>query len=159
MEQFYEGLHEALTVYVRALAWWHAAPKPKPSNLKKLKNAPEPDRVSRLKMRLDAGGEIDLPDIDPALLHFVSVLMEAGPVSSAGMGPIPLTWAELDAWQHCVGLRLQPWEARLIRVLSGDYLEEFQQAEAHDAPPPWIQESTAERRSKVARHIRNILRG
>jgi len=156
--EFFEGIHEALTVYVRALAWWHAVPKEPPSRNRRVPKQ-EPERLSRLDMRINAGGELDLPDIDPALTYLIGWLMEAGPMSAAGIGPVPLTWLDLDAWQRCTGVRVQPWEARLLRRLSGDYLDELNNAEAHDAPAPWIPESTVERRTKVATHIRNILRG
>lgn len=156
MGKFYEGLHEALTLYVRSLAWWHAVPKAPPSRIRKAAQ-PEPGRLSRLAALAD-GVQPDLPDIDHALSHFVEWLMEAGPVSAAGMGPVPLTWRDLEAWQRCIGVTLRPWESRLLRRLSMDYLTELQKAEAHDAPRPWIPETTDERRTKVAKHIRSILR-
>lgn len=98
-----------------------------------------------------------MPPIGAAYL--VEHLFEVGPVLSGGMGPAPLTHVELVAWQWDVGIRLEPWEARFLHRLSCEYIAESQKAEARDAPPPWQQEATDERRKKVVKHIRNVLRG
>ncbi len=137
------------------MAWWHAVPKPPPS-----KTAQPPklldDRKSRLKLRQDAGGEPDLPYIEPELEYLVDHLFEAGPTSAAGMGVIPLTWADLGAWERAAGVRLPLWASRLLRYLSAEYLDESRNADAHNAPPPW---QRAPEREKVAKHIKNVLRG
>lgn len=72
---------------------------------------------------------------------------------------IPLTWADLNEYQNAVGVGLTPWELRLLRRLSSDYLRESHKAKAHDAPAPWIIEMTADRRAKVANHIKRVMRG
>jgi hypothetical protein len=120
---------------------------------------PKLKKLSRLAMREEAGGEPDLPPIDQEIMYLVGALFDAGPVSAGGMAIAPLTWTEIDAWQRCVGACFAPWEARLIRVLSAEYVNEYNAAAAHDAPMPWIPESTTERREKIARHIRNVFRG
>jgi hypothetical protein len=107
-------------------------------------------------MRLEAGGEPDLPYIDPALELLVEYLFEAGPVSAVGMGPVTLTWVDLEAWQRATGVSLHPWQARLLRQLSSEYLAESSIADAHDAPPPWDREPD---RAKVANHIKRLFRG
>ena len=91
--------------------------------------------------------------------YLVSALMEAGPTTVAGMGEIPLTWADLMAYQHGAGQDFAPWELRLIRRLSGEYLSESIRAKAPDARAPWIKEVTAEQRSEVAQQMRDVLRG
>ncbi len=85
--------------------------------------------------------------------------MEAGPTSAAGMGEIPLTWADLQAYQQGTAQHFQPWELRLIRRLSGEYLSESIRAKARDARAPWVTEVTAEQRSEVAQQMRDALRG
>jgi hypothetical protein len=107
----------------------------------------------------ETGGEPDLPDLDPALQYFVDALFDAGPTSAAGMGAVPLTWADLEAWQRGTGVFFPPWQLRLIRKLSSEYLAESQAADAHDAPPPWNREITEDRRGRVAKHIRDVMRG
>ena len=154
MVEFLEGLAEALSPYVRALAWWHAVPQPPPSKLKGAPKAP-PNRQSRMAARLAAGGEPDLPELDPSLAHVVAYLFDAGPTSAAGQYGSALSWADLQAWQAAAGIYLPPWQLRLLRRLSGEYLSESFIAEAWDAPPPWERDAD---RAKVAAHVRKVLR-
>ena len=155
MGEFQEGLADALSPYVRALAWWHAVPQPPTSTLK---NPPKrmPQRNSRVALRLEAGGEPDLPDLEPGLAFVVFNLFDAGPTGTGGQHGSPLSWADLQAWQSGSGVSLPPWMLRLLRRLSGEYLAEALQADAHDAPPPWEREPDRER---IAQHIRRVIRG
>lgn len=83
--------------------------------------------------------------------------MEAGPSSKGGMGPTQLSWADLAAWEHGTGIELQPWESRLLRLLSLEYIKEGNRAEAHDALPPWVEaEVTVE--AKAAMSLRDSMR-
>jgi hypothetical protein len=115
-----------------------------------------PEKRTRMQIRVDAGGEPDFPFIEPELEHFVAHLMDVGPTSAGAMGSIPLTWLDLDKWQALTGIALHPWQLRLLRELSAEYLTESQTADEHDAPPPWNREADRER---IAKHIRNVLRG
>lgn len=115
-----------------------------------------PDRRSRLKARLDAGGQPDLPEIDQEIEFLVAYLFDAGPMSAGGQSQSPLTWADLQAWERGSGITLHPWQARLLRALSAEYLSESLTADAHDAPPPWVREAD---REKIAKHIRRVIRG
>jgi hypothetical protein len=107
-------------------------------------------------MRVDAGEEPDLPDIDPESYFLIEYLLDAGPVSGGSNGAAALSWGELQAWQAGSGVSLPPWQLRLLRRLSAEYLSESFRAEAHDAPPPW---ELAPDRARIATHIRKILRG
>lgn len=75
------------------------------------------------------------------------------------MGAVSLSSRDLMAWQEEQGIGLSPWEARTIRRLSREYAAESHRAEAADAAAPWQPELTEDRRAKVARHVRNVLRG
>jgi hypothetical protein len=99
------------------------------------------------------------PEIPEEAAYLVGALMEAGPTSAAGMGEVPLTWADLLAYQQGTAQHFQPWELRLIRRLSGEYLSESIRAKARDARAPWVTEVTAEQRSEVAQQMRDALRG
>lgn len=154
MGVFYEAIADELTPYVRAMAWWHAVPLPRPS-----KN-PQPElpgsRKSRMTIRIEAGGVPDLPPIPAAFTFLLEYLFDAGPTSPSGTGSVALTWADLDAWQRGSGVSLPAWISRLLRRLSSEYLAQSVKAVAHDAPPPWDREPE---RVRVARHVRQILRG
>ena len=67
--------------------------------------------------------------------------MEIGPTESGGFGAAPLSWREIHYWQECMGLRLQPWEIRMIRRLSAEYVSESSRAEDDDAQAPWTDNS------------------
>jgi hypothetical protein len=69
--------------------------------------------------------------------HIIDRLVEMGLTESAGMGAAPLSWREIMAWQEGTGVRLMPWEARLIRSLSVAYLAESRAAESENCAPPW----------------------
>lgn len=72
----------------------------------------------------------------------VQKLIEIGLTEAAGMGAAPISWLSIDAWQRITGVTLPPWEARLIRQLSVDYLAESRRAESENCPPPWHTEVT-----------------
>lgn len=69
-------------------------------------------------------------------------LMDIGLSEAAGMGAAPLSWKEIDAWCNRTGVDLPPWEARLIRKLSVEYIAESRRAESDTCPPPWRAEVT-----------------
>lgn len=69
--------------------------------------------------------------------HLVGYLFEIGPTLAAGMGEGPLTHGEIESWQRNTGIRLQSWEARLLKRLSIEYLNESSKARARDCPAPW----------------------
>jgi hypothetical protein len=89
--------------------------------------------------------------------HIIDRLIEVGLSEAAGMGAVPLSWREIDAWQRNTGTDLPPWEARLLRRLSSDYLAMSRKAEDENCPPPWNAPVTdRERDSEVAR-LRMVL--
>jgi len=65
---------------------------------------------------------------------YIEWLMDLGPADPEGA---PIGWRTLQAWQECTGIRLQPWEAKLLRSLSGDWLAEKDRAKKPDCPAPW----------------------
>lgn len=69
-------------------------------------------------------------------------LIEIGLTEPAGMGVAPLGWATIDAWCNRTGIDLSPWEARLIRQLSTDYVVMSRTAESETCSPPWRAEVT-----------------
>ncbi len=101
-----------------------------------------------------------MPEADG--LHLVEYLWEIGPTVPAGMGAAPIAHSEIAAWQANTGIPLDAWEARLLRDLSLAYLAESNRATDHGAPPPWqpvITEATPDDAARIARRIRDVLRG
>lgn len=120
MGKFYEGVYEDLTLYVKTAAWWSAAP-----------SDGKAERKSRVAARqeLDKRFEPPMPPVDDEFEYLLSALFEAGPTSTDGMGRGALKWSDLMAWQQATGIELRPWELRIVRRLSGDYLAELVAAE------------------------------
>lgn len=69
--------------------------------------------------------------------YLIGYLFEFGPTMAAGMGSGPLTGAEILAWQDLLGIEFDPWEARLLRRLSNEYVSESYLASKRDRPPPY----------------------
>lgn len=111
------------------MAWLGATPKPPEES----KRAPQKQtRLEALKAQKIA------PPLPPnPVPHVTDRLMEMGLTQAAGMAAVPLSWQEIDAWCRRTAIDLTPWEARLIRRLSAEYLAESQRAEAETCPPPW----------------------
>lgn len=64
-------------------------------------------------------------------------LFEIGPTQSGGMAAGPITQQELAAWQMNTGIELQSWQARFLRRLSIEYLNEQHAAAKRNHPAPW----------------------
>ena len=69
--------------------------------------------------------------------HITSRLIEIGLTEAAGMGAAPLSWREIDAWCARTAVDLDPWESRLLRSLSLEYLAQGRRAESEACPAPW----------------------
>ena len=91
--------------------------------------------------------------------YLLGYLWEVGPTLVAGMGAGPLTHQELRAWQANSGIRLQPWEARILHRLSIDYLAEMSRAEKADCLAPWEPVAVAVDRAAVANKMLHAIRG
>ncbi|WP_347271797.1 phage tail assembly chaperone [Rhizorhabdus histidinilytica] len=88
---------------------------------------------------------------------FLQCLMEIGLFQANGMGISPTSWAEIDAWSRMTDVRLAPWQARLIRQLSVDYVAESRRAEDEHCPPPWRAPVTAEEVNSEEARLRAVL--
>lgn len=128
-------------------AWLHAVPK----DDKKGRLTGEDAKVSRLDQFKAEDRAIVMPE-NPAP-YITEWLFEIGPVTGGAMGRGRIEWQDISAWSRMMATELLPWEARLIRRLSQDYLTMLAKAEKPDCPAPWISETEANRNvvaSKVA---------
>lgn len=152
MVEFSAEVADELSLHVRQAAWLNA--KIEQPGAQKIAGRIKP--TSRLdQMR----GERRDPDFVPLmppceLPYLVGYLWEVGPVIDGGMGSFPVQETDLAAWQSNTGIELEPWESRLLRRLSREYLVQLQQAEKPDCLPPWLSGlPLAERRKAVASKI------
>lgn len=124
------------------MAWLQATPKPDPRSrrAKIVEQSPAPllSRIARMKRDKIA------PPMPPnPAPHITDRLIEIGLTQAAGMGAVPLSWLEINAWCERTAVDLDPWEARLIRRLSAAYLAESHVADDENCPPPWKAPVTA----------------
>ncbi len=107
-----------------------------------------------------AGEEIVLPP-NPAP-YLVDWLLEIGPTLPTGMGSSPITYGAMLDWQAIMGVELEPWEARILRQLSGEYASEQYHARDKDRPAPYDTFLTADvvdNRQRVDAKIRALFGG
>lgn len=73
------------------------------------------------------------------------------------MGESPLSYQDLRAWEQISGVELMPWEAKLLRSLSTDYLIERQRAEELNRPAPYtgVKDDVAAKRALVAGQVKS----
>ncbi len=99
----------------------------------------------------------DLPPIEGGA-YLLDYLWQLGPTMAVGMGAGPITQTEMRAWQINMGIDLKPWEARFLRGLSCDYLDQWQKAQKPDCAPPWQAVATAIDKAAVANRMLNAIR-
>lgn len=119
-----------MAIYVRHAAWLDAIPE------QEGKGSFPTNKVSRRKAMEARGSPIEMPPLDCGE-YLLTHLYDLGPVVAAGMGTGPVTYSEIEAWQRVSGITLLPWEAALIRRLSGEYAAESNAATKPDRPPPY----------------------
>lgn len=102
----------------------------------KSENSKVEETKTRLEIIKEDGRAPHYPPLECAE-HIINYLFEVGPSMSGGMGSIQITNTELRDWQQNIGIKLQPWEARFIRRLSGDYLSESHRATEKGCAAPW----------------------
>src|SRR3546814_10073530 len=98
------------------------------------------EKLSRLDRMKKDGIPLQMPS-NP-MPHIITRLLEIGIAEAGGMASVPISWGEIGAWQRNTGVRLDQWEARLMRKLSSEYVTECRRAESENCPPPWRAEVT-----------------
>ena len=116
---------------------------------------PRPSRMTQLPEDADP----PLPDIEDGR-HIIDALMEVGPFVSNGMGPAPVSWQEITAWQTASCSVLEPHELQLLRSLSVEYLGSYEQARAEDCGAPMaVKPKTAQSALALQAKVKSLLRG
>lgn len=97
-----------------------------------------------------------MPDLGSGARHLWQQLQDAGLTGHGGMGRVPLSWADLRAWQLGTGQRLPPWQLRALRQASAAWQGEHLRAANPDAPAPWSVALCDEQRSAVRNKVRAV---
>lgn len=115
---------------------------------------PEKQEESRLEMLIEQGAEILWPEVTAKYL--IQYLMDIGPCNNNGMGLIPVSWQEIQAWQQQNGVTLNAWELKIIKMASSAYANQANISDKPDCPPP---DRVVEKDPlKLKKHIKDILR-
>lgn len=115
--------------------------------------------MTRAQKLQDEGRQPDLPPLAGGE-HLVGYLLDAGPLSHGGMGPVPLSHLDIQAWQCNTGIELTAWEARTLRDLSREYVAQLQASAAPDEPAPYVHvDLQADRREAVSQRVASIFGG
>jgi hypothetical protein len=89
--------------------------------------------------------------------HITDWLIEIGLVGTNGMAAVPISWAEIVAWQQASRIDLAPWVARLLHRLSAAYVAMSRKAEAESCSPPWRSPVTDRERETEVDRLRMVL--
>lgn len=90
--------------------------------------------------------------------HLVDFLWQVGPAMPGGVGPVPITFSELQAWQQQTGCALGSWEVRTLRRMSVAYVAQAEDSRRRDCPPPWIPPAMVRDRADTAKRVRALFR-
>lgn len=137
------------------MGWLNARPLPaEGTNRAKTEN--KAAILTRLEQMKRSGIKPRLPP-NPAP-HILERLIEIGLTEATGMGSAPLSWLSIEAWQRASRITLPPWEARLIRSLSVEYLASHRISESENCPPPWRDKVVTERQKEAEiENLRSVL--
>jgi hypothetical protein len=118
-------------------------------------------RISRLAVSRKVHGEDYQPDVPPLKTgeYLIGYLFEVGPTMAAGGYPGPITNTELVSWCELTGIQLAPWESRMLRRLSHEYLSETHRAEKFGAQAPWRPDGAKPEVTATQASLRALSRG
>lgn len=137
---------------MRKLAWLHAVPDGSKTRKSRYDTYKEADPESLF---------LQLPDLEGAE-YIIGMLHEAGLMLRTGMGPVPLSWQEIDAWMRVTETNPELWERILIKDLSEAYVGELHRASAKDSACPYMPEveeqEVEDRRTAVSNKLLEALR-
>lgn len=125
----------------------------------------EGSKKSRLSTYQEQSGDDDsvflqFPDLNGAG-YMVALLREAGLNMSNGMGAVPLSWQEIEAWLRATELELSIWEKLTIREMSEVYVTEMVKSTGKHCVAPYTPTPMPNQidRPAVASKLLNVLRG
>jgi len=114
-------------LYVSHLGWLHAIPE-----------GGKKSRLATFKAVDEEHPSLKLPDIEEhSAGYIIGLLYEAGLMSTSGMGPVPLSWVEIEHWLRCTDRELSLWEKLMVKQLSDEYVNELSLATDRLRPAPY----------------------
>ena len=104
-----------------------------------LQATPEKEKKSRMESFKSINENHPLLTLPPLESHsyIIEWLFDVGPGMSFGMGLCPLTYQEINAW--ALGIDINPWERKILKNLSSEYVSWSNQATKEDCPIPYAE--------------------
>lgn len=135
-------------MWARHLGWLHATPK-----------GAKKSRGETYKEADENHFRLEMPDIEEhyGAGYIPPLLLEAGLMSSNGMGPISLSWQEIDSWLRTCERSLSVWERTVIKQMSDEYVRERLLAEEPNRPAPFTPAPEDIDREQVSNKIYSVL--
>lgn len=104
---------------------------------------------------------LEMPDVDTeySASYLIGLLQEAGLMSSNGMGPVPISWQEINSWLAATNLELSTWEIITVKELSEAYVAERVMSDEPNRAAPYLSVLTDDQidRPVVANKIYSFL--
>jgi len=158
-------------LYVRQIAYFAATPdgsklsrreqregKKEEDNTVIIDSDDEEDNLNEASEDLS---EIPFPEIPPGAEYLIGLFYGAGSAMPTGMGLVPLSWQEIEAWARCSGLEdsITPWELQVVRRLSEAYTSEYSKASDPKRRPPYSKQVSVDEidRDAIEKQTRNVL--
>jgi hypothetical protein len=132
-----------LILYARQLGWFHSTP--------------EKTKQTRAEKIEANGGKPLMPDVEGAE-YLLAYWQASGKCNVGAMGPIPLTPADLLAWQHGTRTDLLPWEFSSILEMSRGYVGMISEGEKPETPPPFGDPVREFDRDSVSKKVTNAFK-
>lgn len=83
-----------------------------------LKRARTPER------RAEIEAELGVPEMPAAIAYLWSAFQRIRSRRGGnGFGPVPIMWADIDAFVRLSGVRLAPWEIEIVEALDDAWLD------------------------------------
>lgn len=129
------------TLYVKCMAWLHAVP----------------DKTSKSRAKQLGTGIMDSVEVSRESQVLVSLVTECGLCRADANGINPLAWSDIDAWANCIG-GATPWEAKVIRDLSVEYVVELRAATEPSRVFPAYEQDEDAARAAVRAQLKSFIR-
>lgn len=97
-----------------------------------------------------------MPEIDWGH-HLLDSLFEFGPASHGISGPVPVSFAEIEAWSRTTHTNLPGYEALQLRQLSVDYCTQYHKSDGKQCAAPG--EGVESKRARISRQLAEFCRG
>lgn len=111
--------------------------------------------METFKMTNEDHSALEMPDL-VGCEYLIDWLFDIGVSMHTGMGSVPISWQEIESWGK--DMDLSPWEKKMLRDLSTEYVSYSQKASEPDCPQPFFRYISEEQRKTVSNNILNTLR-